>query len=300
MPKKGKLKNGWKKITFIDLFAWIGWFHLALHNIWGDCVFSSEWDDKARMTYKKNFEKLSPTLFENWNFVGDITKVDEKKIPDFDILCGWFPCQPFSQAWHKKWFNETRWTLFFDIVRIIKEKKPKAFFIENVRWLLNHDNWRTFSVIKDTIENELWYSFHYKIVKASDFWLPQNRPRLFMVGFRDKDIDFKFPEPVPLNMTMSDVWWWKCSRDIWFTLRVGWRWSNINDRRNWDSYLVDDIVRRIGPIEWKKMQWLPDDFEFPVSNWEAMKQLWNSVAVPAIQAVAENIILAITKKYYAE
>lgn len=292
MPKNNK------KLKFIDLFAWIGWFHLAFHNNWAECVFSSEWDEHARKTYETNFKKISPELFESWNFVWDITKIDEKNIPDFDILTWWFPCQPFSQAGQKKGFNETRGTLFFDIARIIKEKKPKAFFIENVRWLLNHDNWRTFSVIKETIENDLWYSFHYRIVKASDFWLPQNRPRLFMVGFRDKDIDFSFPEGIPLKMTMSDVWGWKCAREIGFTLRVWWKWSDINDRRNWDAYLVNDEVKRLSPKEWKKMQWFPESFDFPVSKNEAMKQLWNSVAVPAIQAVAENIILALTKKYH--
>lgn len=293
MSKKKKLQ-----FNFIDLFAGIGWFHLAFHNVWGNCVFASEWDKHARNTYETNFMSISPDLFESENFVGDITKVNASAIPDFDILCWGFPCQPFSQAWHKKGFSETRWTLFFDIVRIIQEKTPKAFFIENVRWLLTHDNWRTFAIIKDTIENELWYSFHYKIVKASDFGLPQNRPRLFMVGFRDPDVEFHFPDPVPLKMTMSDIWWWECSKKIGFTLRVWWKWSDINDRRNWDAYLVDGNIRRITPIEWKKMQGFPDSFHFPVSKWEAMKQLWNSVAVPAIQAVAESIISSLTKRYY--
>ncbi|MDD2693391.1 MAG: DNA cytosine methyltransferase [Candidatus Gracilibacteria bacterium] len=287
-----------KKIKFIDLFAGIGGFHLAFHNNGAECVFSSEWDDHARKTYETNFKKVSPELFESGNFVGDITKIDEKNIPDFDILTGGFPCQPFSQAGHKKGFNETRGTLFFDIARIIKEKRPKAFFIENVRGLLNHDNGRTFSIIKETIENDLGYSFHYKIVKASDFGLPQNRPRLFMVGFRDKDIEFSFPENIPLKMTMSDVWGGKCNKEIGFTLRVGGKGSDINDRRNWDAYLVDGEVKRLSPKEGKKMQGFPENFEFPVSRNEAMKQLGNSVAVPAIQAVAENIILALTKKYY--
>lgn len=286
-----------QKITFIDLFAWIGWFHLAFHNLWAECVFTSEWDENARKTYQKNFEAISPAVFENGQFVWDITKVDASTIPDFDILTWGFPCQPFSQAGHKKWFNETRWTLFFDIARIIKEKQPKAFFIENVRWLLNHDEWRTFDTIKRTIEDDLGYSFHYKIVKASDFWLPQNRPRLFMVWFKDKTVKFNFPDPIELKMTMSDVWWWHCEKKVWFTLRVWWKWSDINDRRNWDAYMVNWEVKRLTPKEWKKMQWFPDNFEFPVSKGEAMKQLWNSVAIPAIQAVANNLILALKEHY---
>ena len=175
-------------------------------------------------------------------------------------------------------------------MRIIKEKQPNAFFLENVRHLLSHDDGKTFEVIKRTIEEELWYSFFYKIIKASDFWLPQNRPRLFMIWFKDKSIDFKFPEPVTLQMTMSDIWWWECTKKIGFTLRVGWRWSGVNDRRNWDSYIVNWEVRKLNSEKGKKMQWFPENFEFPVSENQAMKQLWNSVAINAIEAVAESII----------
>lgn len=285
-------KKDWKKkkIRFIDLFAGIGWFHHAFHNLGWDCVFASEWDKEARKTYEHNFKKISKSLFEEWNFAWDITKINANEIPDFDILCWGFPCQPFSQAGFKKGFSETRGTLFFDIVRIIKEKQPNAFFLENVRHLLSHDDGKTFEVIKRTIEEELWYSFFYKIIKASDFWLPQNRPRLFMIWFKDKSIDFKFPEPVTLQMTMSDIWWWECTKKIGFTLRVGWRWSGVNDRRNWDSYIVNWEVRKLNSEKGKKMQWFPENFEFPVSENQAMKQLWNSVAINAIEAVAESII----------
>ncbi len=223
-------------------------------------------------------------------FAGDITKVDAASIPDFDVLTGGFPCQPFSQVGLKKGFNETRGTLFFDIVRIIKEKKPKAFFIENVRGLLQHDNGKTFATIKRVIEEELGYSFFYKIVRASDFGVPQHRPRLFMVGFKDKNIDFKFPKSKKLKLTMSDVFGGHVDRNIGFTLRVGGRHSNISDRRNWDTYLVDGAIRRLTPKEGLLMQGFPSDFEFPVSEVQAMKQLGNSVAVPAIEAVAKEIV----------
>ena len=280
---------------FIDLFSWIWWFHLAFENIWWECVFASEFNKEARKTYESNFKNISPKLFENWKFWWDITLIDSKYIPDFDILCGWFPCQPFSQAGFKKWFNEVRGTLFYNIANIIKEKQPKSFFLENVRHLLKHDNWKTFEIIKNIIEKELWYSFFYKIVKASDFWLPQNRPRLFMVWFKDKSIKFEFPKEKKLEMTMSDIFWWNCNKDVWFTLRVWWRGSKIDDRRNWDSYLVDGEIKKIWVKEWKKMQWFPDTFNFPVSESQAMKQLWNSVAVPAIQACAENIFYYLNK-----
>lgn len=278
------------KITFIDLFAGIGGFHLAFHKNNAKCVFASEWDEFARRTYEHNFRNIEPDLFDTNMFVGDITKIQASDIPDFDILTGGFPCQPFSQAGLKKGFNETRGTLFFDIARIIKEKQPRAFFIENVRGLLKHDNGKTFATIKRVIEEDLGYSFFYKIVFASDFGVPQHRPRLFMVGFKNKNIKFEFPKSTELNLTMSDVFGGSVDRKIGFTLRVGGRHSAITDRRNWDTYLVDGKIRRIGPKEGLMMQGFPSDFVFPVSEVQAMKQLGNSVAVPAIEAVAKEII----------
>jgi len=277
------------KITFIDLFAGIGGFHLAFHECGAKCVFASEWDAFARKTYEHNFKKIEPSLFKKGQFVGDITKIDAKDIPDFDVLTGGFPCQPFSQAGLKKGFNETRGTLFFDIARILKEKQPKAFFIENVRGLLTHNNGQTFDTIRRVIE-ELGYSFFYKIIYASDFGVPQHRPRLYMVGFRNKNIQFKFPESQKLKITMSDVFGGRVDRTIGYTLRVGGRHSSINDRRNWDTYLVDGKIRRLSPVEGLKMQGFPGGFEFPVSEMQAMKQLGNSVAVPAVKAVAKEII----------
>jgi DNA (cytosine-5)-methyltransferase 1 len=289
-------RNGFK---FIDLFAGIGGFHLAFSKVGGECVFASEWDPNARKTYEHNFSKIHPKLFRDGMFAGDITKVEPVSIPDFDILTGGFPCQPFSQAGYKKGFEDSRGTLFFNVANIIKAKQPAAFFIENVRHLLKHDDGRTFATIKRIIENDLDYSFHYCIIKASDFGLPQYRPRLFMVGFKNKEIPFKFPEPVPLQVTMSDIFGGKCSRSIGYTLRVGGRGSGLNDRRNWDSYLVDGKVRRLGSEEGKKMMGFPENFEFPVSHASAMRQLGNSVAVNAVHAVAERMI-DMLEKYHAK
>lgn len=291
------------KITFIDLFAGIGGFHYAFHNEGAECVFASEWDIHARKTYEANFRKISPKIFEEKvcrneitsDFAGDITKVDAKGIPDFDVLTGGFPCQPFSQAGFKKGFEDTRGTLFFDIARIIKEKQPRAFFLENVRGLLKHNNGETFATIEKVITQDLGYSFYYKIIKASDYGVPQHRPRLFMVGFKNKKVDFEFPKPIKLKMTMSDVFGGKAEKEVGFTLRVGGRGSNISDRRNWDAYMVDGQVRRLSPKEGLKMQGFPDDFIFPVSDVQAMKQLGNSVAIPAIQATAKKIIEALKK-----
>jgi DNA (cytosine-5)-methyltransferase 1 len=284
------------KFTFIDLFAGIGGFHIALHNLGGECVFASEMDSEARKTYEHNFKKISPELFESGMFNSDIRNIMPNEIPDFDVLCAGFPCQPFSQAGHKRGFEDShsseRGNLFFNIAEIIQEKKPRAFFLENVRGLVNHDNGKTFKVIKDILEVELGYSIYYKIVKASDYGLPQHRPRIFIIGFRDENFmkGFSFPAPKPLKFTMSDVWEGNCDRKVGFTLRIGGRGSDIDDRRNWDSYRVDGKVKRITYIQARKMQGFADDFEFPVSDSQAIKQLGNSVAIDAIQSVAENLL----------
>ncbi len=134
------------------------------------------------------------------------------------------------------------------------------------------------------------YSFFYKIISASDFGVPQHRPRLYMVGFKDKTIDFEIPKSTELKMTMSDVFGGRVDKKIGYTLRVGGRHSGLKDRRNWDTYLVDGEIRRLTPKEGLKMQGFPENFEFPVSEIQAMKQLGNSVAVPAVEAVAKEII----------
>lgn len=281
--------------TFIDLFAGIGGFHIAMKNLGGTCVFASEWDEDCRKVYTHNFSKEITPIFDldgtpNENFCGDITKVNPHNIPDHDILCAGFPCQPFSQAGQRRGFNDTRGTLFFNVATIIKIKKPKVFFLENVRGLLTHDSGRTFEVISNVIQ-ELGYSFHYKIIKASDFNLPQHRPRLYMIGIREDLVDtFSFPNPVPLTITMSDIFEGHVDRKIGFTLRVGGKGSPLNDRRNWDGYLVDGVEKRLQPREAKRMQGFPEEFEFNVSNTTAMKQLGNSVAIPAIQAVGKELI----------
>jgi DNA (cytosine-5)-methyltransferase 1 len=281
---------------FIDLFAGIGGFHLAMHRLGGRCVFASEIDNEARKTYHYNYQAVSPALFANQLFNDDIRNIMPSDIPDFDVLCAGFPCQPFSQAGYKRGFadnhNSERGNLFFNIADIIEAKRPKAFFLENVRGLVNHDNGKTFKVIRSILEDELQYSFYYKIVNACDYGLPQLRPRVFIIGFRDEGFmrSFNFPQPKPLKFTMSDVWGGQCSRDIGFTLRVGGRGSPIDDRRNWDAYLVNNEVRQLSYIEARKMQGFPDSFHFPVSNTQAIKQLGNSVAVDAVEAVGFNVI----------
>lgn len=280
---------------FIDLFAGIGGFHIAFHNLGCECVFASEIDKFARITYQENLSKISPNLFSQNNFAEDIQLVNANDIPDFDILCAGFPCQPFSQIGNKFGFNDhkdNRGNMFFEITRIIQAKKPVGFFLENVRNLEKHDNGKTFKIIKNTLEN-IGYSFHYKVVRASDYGLPQHRPRIFMIGFKNEktqNSEFRFPPKTQLKYNISDIFNGKCDKEIGYTLRVGGRGSKIDDRRNWEFYKVDGKIKRITTSEAILMQGFPNNYNFPVSQVQAMKQLGNSVAISAVQAVGKAML----------
>lgn len=277
-------------VKFIDLFSGIGGFHIALSSLGAKCVLAVEINPTARTTYISNFSKLpgNKILF-NKNFYTDVTKIKSEDIPDFDVLCAGFPCQPFSNIGLQKGFTDTRGTLFFEIERILKDKQPKAFILENVRGLLTHDSGKTFKTIQDHI-TALGYSLYYSILKASDYGVPQNRPRLYMVGFRDNTLKFTFPEPVKLKITMSDILEGKCDKEIGYTLRVGGKASPIGDRHAWDAYCVNGQWIRINSTHAKLMQGFPKDFSFPVSESQALKQLGNAVAVPVVKAIYKQII----------
>lgn len=272
-----------EKVKFIDLFAGIGGFHIALSNLGAECVMACEIDQTARNIYTLNHKPA--------NMRDDITLLDARKIPDHDILCAGFPCQPFSQGGFKKGFEDTRGTLFFNIMQILDKKRPQAFFLENVRHIKNHDEGRTMKTIERSIR-DLGYSFQSFIVRASDHGLPQHRPRCFMTGFVDGR-EITAPETRDLEKTMSDILGGQCDREIGFTLRVGGRRSPIDGRHNWDGYVVDGVPRRLTVKEAAAMQGFPPDFIFPNSEKQAMKQLGNSVAIPAIQDYAEQIVKAL-------
>ena len=186
-----------KNMKFIDLFAGIGGFRYALESLGCTCVFSSEWDKFCKMSYTLNFKETPH---------GDITKIDEKDIPKFDILCAGFPCQPFSISGNQKGFGDTRGTLFFDIARIVKYHKPKVILLENVKNLKAHNGGATFNVISTVLKN-LNYNIYYKVLNAKNFGLPQNRERIAIVCIRE-DIDsgkFKFPKEYDNFITISDI-----------------------------------------------------------------------------------------------
>jgi len=189
------------KFKFIDLFAGIGGFRIAMQNLGGKCVFTSEWDEQAQITYKANFGEIP---------FGDITNRETKNyIPDnFDILCAGFPCQAFSIAGKRGGFEDIRGTLFFDVAEIIKNKQPKAFFLENVKGLTNHDKGKTLATILNVLRNDLNYFVpEPQIMNAKNFGVPQNRERIYIVGFR-KDLnitEFEYPKPLNEQKTFADV-----------------------------------------------------------------------------------------------
>ena len=183
-----------RKFTFIDLFAGIGGIRMPFEELGGTCVFTSEWDKSAQMVYLANFGEKPH---------GDITKIESSKIPDHNILLAGFPCQPFSIIGNGLGFADTRGTLFFEIERILKDKKPEAFLLENVKQLVKHDNGRTFKVILSKLKN-LGYHTHWKVLNALDYGLPQKRERVIIVGFRE-NYSFLFPNPHNNRINLLEV-----------------------------------------------------------------------------------------------
>lgn len=214
-----------KSFRFIDLFAGIGGFHIAMHENGGECVFASEIDKFARQTYEANFKSISPQLFESGNFNEDITdeNLDYSAIPDFDVLCAGFPCQPFSQAGLKKGFDDTRGTLFGNIVSIVESKKdatkrgrgkmPKVLLLENVKGLKGHDKGKTYKVIERALD-KLGYAVTSEILNSKHFGIPQNRERIFIVALHKellKGKSFNFPYGIDEN---GDVFYDRTDRDL--------------------------------------------------------------------------------------
>jgi DNA (cytosine-5)-methyltransferase 1 len=327
-----------EKFKFIDLFAGIGGFRIALQSVGGKCVFTSEWDKDAQKTYRANYGEVP---------FGDITKEETKKfIPnDFDILCAGFPCQAFSIAGKRGGFDDTRGTLFFDVAEIIRRKKPKAIFLENVKGLRNHDKGKTLETILNVLRNDLGYIVpDPQIINAKDFGVPQNRERIYIVGFRKElyENNFKYPTPLERTVQFADIkekeivaTKYYLSTQYIRTLKNhkerhaqkgnGFGYEIIKDsgianavvcggmgrERNLviDNRITDftptthikgevnrEGIRKMTPREWARLQGFPDKFIIPVSDASAYKQFGNSVAVPAIQATAKQILKSIKLK----
>lgn len=303
----------WDSFRFIDLFAGIGGIRLGFESVGGNCVFSSEFDEDACTTYEANFGE-HPS--------GDITKIEAKDIPEFDILLGGFPCQAFSIIGKKEGFtNETCGTLFFDIERILKVKRPPAFMLENVRNLTAHDNGNTFRTIKNHLK-ALGYNVYAKVLNALDYGVPQKRERIFIVGFMD-DVEFKFPDPVPVEERKALVDILETDVDRKYYVRDEIRQSRLERLKDKDyprpyishenmagsitphpyssalragasaNYILVNDERRPTEREMLRIQGFPDTYKIVLPYGKVKKQCGNSVAVPVIKAIANEMIKAL-------
>lgn len=308
------------RFTMIDLFAGIGGIRMAFQKQGGLSVFASEWDKFAAKTYKMNYGEEPE---------GDITQIPIGQIPEHHILLGGFPCQPFSQAGLKKGFEDTRGTLFFDIARILKERKPQAFLLENVKQLKGHNKGKTLETILRVLREDLDYTVDYRVLRAADFGIPQNRERVYIVGFYNplggKEIPFDFPDPtyeptkvgdilqeqVNEKYTISDKLYEghlrrkeehkKKGNGFGFSLfNADSPYTNTISARYYkdgSEILIDQgngkNPRKLTPRECARLQGFPEEFVIPVSDTQAYRQFGNSVAVPVVEAVAKKMIEAI-------
>lgn len=312
------------KFKFIDLFAGIGGFRLALQNLNGKCVFTSEWDKNSKQTYKANFGEIP---------FGDITKPKTKNyIPNnFDVLCAGFPCQAFSIAGYRKGFSDTRGNLFFDIEQIIEKHRPKVVFLENVKNLVSHDKGKTFKIITEILEKKLQYKVSFKILNSMTHSnVPQNRERIFIVAFDPKQvenyIDFKFPSEIPLTKTIHDIIDKEKQDDKFYYSKehkyypelekimtnrdTVYQWRRVYVRENKSNVcptltanmgtgghnvplIIDDFgFRKLTPKECFAFQGYPmDKYIFPqIANSKLYMQAGNSVTTPLIERIGKEII----------
>lgn len=305
----------WDDFKFIDLFAGIGGIRLGFESVGGHCVFSSEFDEDACKTYEANFHEHP---------AGDITKIDAKDIPDFDILLGGFPCQAFSIIGKKEGFaNETCGTLFFEIERILKEKRPKAFLLENVKNLKSHDNGNTYKVIKSHLLN-LGYNVYESVLNSLDYGVPQRRERIFIAGFLN-NVRFSFPQPVPINQrkNLSDILEKNVDKKYYVNPRIREsRLSRIKDKNYPKPYISHENMagsvtphpyssclragasanyilindeRRPTEREMLRIQGFPDSYKIVLPYGKVKKQCGNSVSVPVITAIAREMIKSLKR-----
>lgn len=309
-----------KDIRVVDLFAGIGGFHLAFEKYGAKVVYASEWDEKASAVYYNNF-KLKPD--------GDITKIEASSIPEHDVLCSGFPCQPFSISGNRLGFEDSRGTLFFDVARIVKEKKPRLVFMENVKNFESHDNGRTLDVVRRTME-ELGYTFFSKVLDASDYGVPQSRKRIYMLAFRsDLNItSFDFPDAIPLkkrvndllisdeltskyiiqrsDVTMKDTKEYRSTKPLRLgTINKGGQGERIYSPlgtaitlsaygggvgSKTGIYMVNGKMRKLAPRECARLTGFPDTYKIASNDNDAYKQFGNSVVVDVLQYIIEEII----------
>jgi len=321
-------KKSWetdkKSFSFIDLFAGIGGFRIALESFGGECVFSSEWDKNSQETYLKNFNDIPDE---------DIKKIDEKSIPKHNVLCAGFPCQAFSISGKRLGFKDTRGTLFFDIARITKHLRPEVLFLENVKNLTTHDKGKTIEAIKNTL-NELGYDYFWSVLRSSDYGVPQVRERVYIVAFNKllNIKNFKFPKPIKTTKTVRDILEKeefvknvyinrkdkkirKKDSEVQYP-RNAFQIGEINNGGQGEriysinaagitlsaygggaasktgAYLVNGKIRKLTPRECARMQGFPEDFELHEKQGISYKQFGDSVSVPVIKKIFKQILVS--------
>lgn len=314
--KKTLSSNRNNKLKVIDLFAGIGGIRRGFNQVFDnqiECVFSSEIDKNAQKTYQLNFQELPH---------GDITTIKEEEIPSHDIILAGFPCQAFSVAGYRKGFEDTRGTLFFDVVRIAKYHKPKVLFLENVKGFIGHDKGKTFQIVKNTLE-EIGYKVYAKVLNSKDYGVAQNRERIYIIAFLDHSIEFTFPKALDLKPTIHDSLerevdekyyyngkplYKKIKNDITNQNTVyQWRRKYVRENKNnlcptltanmgtggHNVPIITDNkgIRKLTPRECANFQGFNKEFKFPkdLATSHRYKQIGNSVTVNVIEMIAKEI-----------
>lgn len=310
-----------KGMKFIDLFAGLGGFRIALESLGAKCVYSNEWDEAVQKVYAENFGEIPE---------GDITQVNENTIPDHDILCAGFPCQPFSISGKQRGFEDSRGTLFFDVARIVKAKNPKIVFMENVKNFATHDGGHTLEVVKGTME-ELGYTFYQKVLNAVDYGIPQKRERIYMICFRNDLMvnSFKYPKPFRLTRHVEDFLLQDedMVKDLYID-RPDTFFNGVEDNQYSDKsirlgivnkggqgeriystkgiaitlsangggvfsktggYLINGKTRKLHPRECARIMGYPDSYKICRSANQAYKQFGNSVVIDVLQLISVEI-----------
>ena len=274
-----------KHVKFIDLFCGIGSFHYSFKKLNWECVMACDINDAAKETYEANYN-LKP--------LGDITEIEPNDVPSYDVLCAGFPCQPFSQCGQHKGFDDKRGTLFFNIMKFVSFHKPKIIILENVQGLLNHDNGKTFNRIKTDIESEN-YTITYKVIKCCDYGLPQMRKRLIIVGIKNdskliknigKILDF---DEYKKEVSLTELLCKNFEKKTAYTIRCGGRHSPIDDKHNWDGYMVDGKEYRLTKEDCLKIQGFDGDFELRGNSSQQWKQLGNTIPTIFTEIIGSNI-----------
>ena len=296
----------------IDLFAGCGGFRYGMESAGFSTVFANDIDPRSQRTYEVNAKHI---YFK----CGSLVDIDPNELPDFDCLTGGFPCQPFSMAGKGLGFEDTRGTLFFNIAEILRVKRPQMFLLENVKQLYHHDSGRTFKRILEVLEDDLGYNVHYEVLNTLDYGLPQNRQRVFIVGFRNQT-DFRFPEKVELrhpfkyylDSNVDEKYYYNPDHKHYSLMSAGvtdpdkvyqWRWSYVRENKKnvcptlLASYMQPTLIKQgqrirgITPTEGLRLQGFPDSFQFPegFSDRDKWHQIGNSVSVPVISQIAQKM-----------